>query len=96
MSRQGPKLEVETIRRFDGLDTEAHPAQRPDGMLQVDEGSSHEQAGVWRPRRGWVHDGAAKHTNAISMLVAIEFPNGDFVGLVGEGTNLQSESGFDA
>lgn len=90
----------ERVATFRGLDTEASPTERDASWLQVDEGSIHDQQGVWRPRRGWTKANVSNKTNPIRALVACEFPSGDFVALVAAmpaaaaGT-LYSEATFD-
>ncbi len=89
------KLSVASIGEFLGLDTEKHPANRESGLLQVDEGSSHEQQGVWQPRKGWDPAGVTGKAAEITAVIAVELASGDVVAVVGGGVNLYSEAAFD-
>lgn len=86
---------MEAVEAFLGLDTEQHPVQRDPGLLQVDEGSTHEQLGVWQPRRGWTHANVTKKAAAISAVIAVELADGDCVAVIASGQNLYSEATFD-
>jgi len=80
---------------FLGMDTESHPALRPPGLLQKDEGSSHDREGVWVPRRGMTHANVTKKTAAISAMVGFQTSHGDYVLVATSGVNAYSEAAFD-
>jgi hypothetical protein len=80
---------------FLGMDTEAHPALRPPGLLQKDEGTSHDREGVWTPRRGMTHANVTKKDNPITALVGLQTAHGDYVAVVAEGVRAYSEVSFD-
>jgi hypothetical protein len=80
---------------FLGMDTEAHPALRPPGLLQKDEGSSHDREGVWVPRRGMTHASVTQKNAAITGLVGFQTSHGDYVLVVTSGVFAYSEPTFD-
>lgn len=90
----------ERVVQFAGLDTEASPTERDPSLLQLDEGSIHDQQGVWRPRRGWTKANVTNKTDPIRGLVALELASGDFVAVVAArpasaAGSVYSEASFD-
>jgi hypothetical protein len=85
---------------FQGLDTEASPTGRDPALLQVDEGSNHDQQGVWRPRRGWEKANVSNKTDPIRAVVGLELMSGDYVAVLATqpasaAGSMFSEAAFD-
>jgi len=79
---------VERVEQFLGIDLAAARQKLPKGKFQIDENGEREEAGTWKPRRGYQHTTVAQAPSAVVSLMGFDLPGDDFALIFAEGGNV--------